>query len=83
MCEVVERVYNRDGRTLDNCARSLADTTTVFDMSLATGVSKMTYNVSSGTLNPTMPYHTILLAICDNHVSILRCFWDITTRSGP
>jgi len=24
-------------------------------------VSEMTYNVSSGTLNPTIPYHTLLI----------------------
>ena len=26
-------------------------------------VSEMTYNVSMGTLNPTIPYHTILLVL--------------------
>ena len=27
-------------------------------------VSEMTYNVSMGTLNPTIPYYTILCALC-------------------
>ena len=27
-------------------------------------VSEMTYNVSNGTLNPTIPYHTIPLSVC-------------------
>jgi len=26
-------------------------------------VSEMTYNVSMGTLNPTVPYHTIIMII--------------------
>ena len=28
-------------------------------------VSEMTYNVSMGTLNPTIPYHTISQMLCD------------------
>jgi len=30
-------------------------------------VSKMTYNVSSGTLNPTIPYYTIKVTGKDDH----------------
>jgi len=35
-------------------------------------VSEMTYNVSMGTLNPTIPYHTIpVLSVRQRHVIAL------------
>jgi len=42
-------------------------------------VSEMTYNVSSGTLNPTIPYHTIfansLCISCGLSGRMSECFW--------
>ena len=40
----------------------------------------MTYNVSSGMLNPTIPYHTIL---CVLYVSanILKSYWMLSMLS--
>ena len=44
-------------------------------------VSEMTYNVSSGTLNSTIPYHTIPSLITSHHVFFGQCFCLILSTS--
>ena len=40
-------------------------------------VSEMTYNVSMGTLNPTIPYHTIIVHVSAAQTDRLTDLWSI------
>jgi len=41
-------------------------------------VSEMTYNVSMGTLNPTIPYHTMLQTTMRNSFELKRSMVKVT-----